>query len=425
MEAEAGREDIDGDFDLEATIAEFIRNEARTSLELPRTLSTEQRKVARRLADQHPGLKCHSYGIGTDRQMHLFKKEVGRVPSREIGVIGQGRAPDGGHANQVRVKNTFIDDWVGGDGDPVKEEPLICRSMPAGSGPQSLFEQTLQRAFKEGHLDLSPVVESGYPRNGPEILVPSSVKDECLISPGSSTGHERSIYMGSSPGSSVPSGGLPPLPESSLPPLPDGLKVSMRNTFIHIESAPVEQRIVQSMPDGMFRQCLNAELAAKSHGNGNDAEMSDEESSLRGLTGPLLSTPPMSASPPPLSYAPLAQPAPSVPLTPSRLSESASPFIAIGTEVIIQNLVKLPAFNGLSGIVQCIDADTGRYDVQLCDPSAASGWRRVKVKSDNLIVQVPPAPPYTPTIHLEEGAQPTDWEEDQGKSVPFHLNGLV
>jgi len=444
MEAEPGTEDVNDDFDLEATIAEFVRDEARTSLELPRSLSAEQRKVARRLADQHPQLKCHSYGIGTDRQLHLFKKEVGRAGAltSKIGVIGQDRPADGGATNQVRVKNTFIDDFVGDETD----EPLICRSMPAGSAPQSLLERTLQRALKEGHLELAPVVEGSGPRNSQDPAALCVQESNLgLASPGSSTGHEGG-YMGSSPGSSVPSSSLPPLPECSLPPMPDGLKVSMRNTFIHIESTPIEQRIVQSMPDGMFRQCLNAELVAKSHGspgNGEGAEMSDEESSLRGLTGPLLSTPPMSAAPSPLAYAPPAPPlapppppyTPSPSPSPSKLSEAASPFIALGTEVIIQNLVKLPAFNGLSGIVQSLDAESGRYDVQLCDPSAASGWRWVKVKSDNLIVQVPPAPRYTPTIHQrEEGVRQTamewmspapTWEEEQGQAFPFRLNGLV
>merc|ERR1719410_444192 len=52
-------------------------------------------------------------------------------------------------------------------------------------------------------------------------------------------------------------GGVAP----NLPPLPEGFQV--RNTFIHIESVPSVERIVQSMPDGMFRQCLAAEMAAQ------------------------------------------------------------------------------------------------------------------------------------------------------------------
>lgn len=419
MEAALGREEeVDGDFDLEATIADFVRDEARTSLELPRTLSTEQRKVARRLADQHPELKCHSYGIGTDRQLHLFKKgkDLGRAGSK-IGVIGQDR-PDGGSTHNVRVKNTFIDDWIGGEDDTKSsEEPLICRSMPAGSAQQQLLERTLQQCLVDSHPLKIDEANLG------------------LASPGSSTGHEGG-YMGSSPGSSSqPSAPeLPPSLPSCLPDgLPEGLQVSMRNTFIHIESVPVVERIVQSMPDGMFRQCLMQELSSQNLGDGERPDVvSEEDSSAQGLTGPLLSPAPPGAVFSSLAHVPpgpalAPPPSAAVPSCPPPMSEPAAQFIALGTEVIIQNLVKLPAFNGLSGTVQSLDAASGRYDVLLCDPSVASGWRRAKVKGDNLIVTVPPPPPQAPTILLEacihEGAAEPKVPEEAG--APLSLSALV
>jgi hypothetical protein len=229
----------------------------------------------------------------------------------------------------------------------------------------------------------------------------------------------------------------------------------MRNTFIHIESVPVVERIVQSMPDGMFRQCLNAELSAQHIGIDTSGAIPDddqEDSALEGsvpLTGPLL-TPPHSASPAPLAYAPPQPPpapAAAAPSCPPPQSEPAGQFIALGTEVIIQNLVKLPAFNGLTGVVQSLDAPSGRYDVLLADPAGASGWRWVKVKGDNLIVKVPPPPRNAPTILLEdcilpeeaseadpppatEGVPPTptwdEWDEDgKAKTAPLKLNSLV
>jgi hypothetical protein len=90
----------------------------------------------------------------------------------------------------------------------------------------------------------------------------------------------------------------------------------------------------------------------------------------------------------------------------------------LGTEVIIQNLVKLPAFNGLSGVVQSLDAATGRYDVLLADPAGVSGWRWVKVKGDNLIVNVPPPPRNAPTILLEDCILPEEANKDAPPAPP-------
>jgi len=406
MEAELGSAGVDGLFDLEATIAEFVRDETRTSLELPRTLSAEQRKIARSLADRHLELKCHSYGIGIERQLHLFKKDVGRAgaPTSNIGVIGGGRSSA---TNAVRVKNTFIDDWVGGEGSVEAEEPLVCRSLPAGSAPQSLF----LRAAKEGRLDLAPVVEGSGPRKG-------VVEEPILVaSPESSACHDAGYVTCSSPGgSSVPS--APELP-ASLPPLPEGLKVSMRNTFIHIESVPEVERIVQSMPDGMFRQCLDAEVAvlqgiaasgseAIPLGSGDDGDTAEAP-----RTGYLLA-PVGGASPSPLSYSPAAMP--NCPPPVAEPAMLAGQFLA-GAQVIVQGLVKLPAWNGLTGVVQSLDVASGRYDVVLADPGTASGWRWVKVKGDNLILQdnIPPPPCNAPTILLE----------DPANSSPLKLNALV
>lgn len=446
MEAEQGNLEVDETFDLEATIAEFVRDETRTSLELPRSLSAEQRKVARRLADQHPELKCQSYGIGTERQLHLFKKDVGRagVPT-SIGVIGQDRPPDGGATTAVRVKNTFIDDWVGGEGCTEAEEPLICRSMPAGSAPQSLLERTLQRCLVEGKVDLSPVVEGAGPKSWPEPGAARAEEQPGAASPASLSSSHEAGHVSSSPGSSGP----------ELPALPEGLKVSMRNTFIHIESVPVVERIVQSMPDGMFRQCLAAELTAQ-HGYcdaGDDSaplptsdadmirQVTAEESMMPvPLSGPLL--PP--AAPAPLAYAPpgpaLATAAPvpgAVGSGPPPPPSEPAQLIALGTEVIIQGLVKLPDFNGLTGVVQWLDPASGRYDVLLSDPAGTSGWKWVKVKGDNLIVKVPPPPSNAPTIPAEvstpqppvgEAQVAPAWEEDRAGGKPasaLSLSALV
>jgi len=301
----------------------------------------------------------------------------------------------------------------------------------------------------EGKLDLTPVVEGGMPRHGPDatVVAARSVEEPAGISSPSqsSAGHDCG-YIGSSPGgSSVPSA---PEPPPALPAVPEGLKVSSKNTFIHIESVPVVERIVQSMPDGMFRQCLEAERCAQHAGV---ATPDDREDSSEGLTGPLLS--PLNPAAQPFSYAP---PGPSLsasaagPSCPPPMAEPMGQFIAIGTEVTIQNLVKAPAFNGRSAIVQALDVASGRYDVLIADPGHPSGGQKAKVKREHLIVNysdMPPPPRYAPTILLEDCIQnaeaasdrllqtpPRDaaaaatqpWEED-GKtaSPPLRLNALV
>merc|ERR1740138_429765 len=115
----------DGSVDLEALINAFCQDAASESLELPRSLTADQRKEAKRLADQRPELKCESFGFGEERRLHLFKKK---------------------DQDRVRVKNTFIDDWEGAGGEG---EPAVFRSMPAQS-PVDLLERTLQRCMGAG-----------------------------------------------------------------------------------------------------------------------------------------------------------------------------------------------------------------------------------------------------------------------------------
>lgn len=72
--------DSEGALDVEALIAEFLADSERSSLELPR-MTTGQRKQAKRIAEQHPRLKCESFGFAADRRLHLFKTETGEAAS--------------------------------------------------------------------------------------------------------------------------------------------------------------------------------------------------------------------------------------------------------------------------------------------------------------------------------------------------------
>mmetsp|Transcript_46589 Transcript_46589/g.80988 ORF Transcript_46589/g.80988 Transcript_46589/m.80988 type:complete len:162 (+) Transcript_46589:1-486(+) len=66
-----------------------------------------------------------------------------------------------------------------------------------------------------------------------------------------------------------------------------------------------------------------------------------------------------------------------------------------GALVVVEGLVKLPAFNGLSGVIQSLDAETGRYSVLLTSPTLPNGQQLAKVKAQNLrpYNMMPPPPP--------------------------------
>jgi hypothetical protein len=88
-------------FNLEATIEDFLADPTQDSLQLPH-MTTGQRRHAKKLVEDHPELKCESYGFGADRQLHLFKRS-GRLlstPSVEPDTPTSSCA--------LMVRNTFI-----------------------------------------------------------------------------------------------------------------------------------------------------------------------------------------------------------------------------------------------------------------------------------------------------------------------------
>ncbi|CAE8695898.1 unnamed protein product, partial [Polarella glacialis] len=151
-----------------------------------------------------------------DLQSEMLKCEsYGFGEERRLHIFKKGK-------DRLRVKNTFIDGW---EGEQSSEAPAF-RSMPANQ-PQNLLERTLQR---------------------------------CM---GGSDG-SRSLGGLASVADASPSGASTAV---ELPPLPEGFQI--RNTFIHIESVPVVERIVQSMPHGMFSACLQEELQAQAPSSGS------------------------------------------------------------------------------------------------------------------------------------------------------------
>jgi len=135
-------------------------------------------------------------------------------------------------------------------------------------------------------------------------------------------------------------------------------EIRVRNTFIHVEeTGPVDERVVRSMPHGMFSKFWQEETVAQA------------------ANGPAARSPEAASLPP---------------------EEAPKDTFPVGSEVVIEGLTKFPAFNGLRGTIQSLDAETGRYNVLLASHDGSAG-QCAKIKSDNLRLTVPPPPPFEPT----------------------------
>jgi len=266
--------------------------------------------------------------------------------------------------DRVRVKNTFIDDWEGAKGEG--EERPEFRSMPPGIN-------LLQRAPERAAEDATPPVAPEPP----------------------------AATQAGQPSAGLATGG------PALPPMPEGFKV--RNTFITIEEVPQVDRIVQSMPDGRFMQYLQAELDAQKEAR---AQAQMAEGAAPAASGvPAGAAPGGAAAAPPASAAPAPAPG-------REQQEQQEQQLSPGTEIVIQNLVKLPDFNGLTGVVQDLDPETGRFNVLLDDPAGASGWRWVKVRGENCRPRVPPPPERSAPSLVVDVPEPSEGEGGSGGAIP-------
>lgn len=348
-----GEEVQESTFDVAAAVAAFVNNDAVTSLELPRSLSKDQRKQAKTLADQHKGLKCESFGFGGDRQLHLFKQ------AGQLGTVAEDREP----WSPVRVKNTFIDDFVDKDAEGSAEH-LHFRSLPNRFGSNRLWDEQIQE-------ELQPAVKPPQ-----QLPPPQQPPPPAAISEGSTGSAEARSESGSSS-----LRGAPELPE-----LPEGYKFTVRDTFIHIEAERehLAERVTQSMPDGVFQRHLQAEMLERA--------AQQQQPPAAPLSPPPTAPPPATPTSPPPSAAP-----PSPPPAAAPAGVPAGTF-ATGTEVTIEGLLKLPAFNGRAGTIDSFDAAQGRYNVLLDAPAAAGGSRWAKVKGENLRLRLPPPPHHSPML---------------------------
>mmetsp|Transcript_37785 Transcript_37785/g.58777 ORF Transcript_37785/g.58777 Transcript_37785/m.58777 type:complete len:276 (+) Transcript_37785:54-881(+) len=145
-------------------------------------------------------------------------------------------------------------------------------------------------------------------------------------------------------------------PELILPLTSENLQI--RNTFIHLSEAPSDERVVQSMPHGMFKQCLLSEAVeafkvapfcnTPTSAGGDSPMLSESDMDLEGM-------------------------------------EKTSQF-SIGALVKVEGLIKLPAYNGCSAVVQGWDETTERYSILIASPG---GLQQAKIKEENLSMLLP------------------------------------
>lgn len=154
--------------------------------------------------------------------------------------------------------------------------------------------------------------------------------------------------------------------------------VNVKNTFIDdwaAPSSPIDRRVIQSMPHGMFRKCIFDENFAGAAG-------SDTPSTAGYITPAEVSEPEVSEA-----EASEADTGSIVNARWADVEHDEAPkaqcvrLLCPGELVVVEGLVKNPAFNGRSAIVQGLDEATGRYNILL---SSVNGPQQAKIKAENL-----------------------------------------
>lgn len=282
--------------DIQALVDAFVADATSSSIELPH-MTTGQRKHTKRLLEQHPEVTCESYGFGKERKLHLFKvtdqPSEAPVTQDDVDAPAAVLTPEASFSNSVQC---------------IMDGP-VCKLDLAS------VKEAADMAAEGGHF--------------------ASDGSTAAPSPCPSDASPASTFRGAAP--------LPPWFR-----LPPGLEVEVHNTFVHYKKSPANQRVVQTMPHCMFRQCLLAEALSESE-KVLAPEVIDAHTSLL--------------------------------LTKEEPLQAREEMLVVGTEVVIEGLSKLPAFNGLTGTVQSFDDLSGRYNILLSSP--VQGHKVAKVKREN------------------------------------------
>jgi len=338
-------------------------------------LSVEERKLVKVTAEKL-GLSSRSFGMGRDRQIHIFKPASWIAPAVETSVNSEtdtGSTVDSESERQdptISIKNTFVH-FVTDNADP-----RIIQSMPAGTFAANIEAEKNQEAANAENRSqkrrplalsqISPRTEDDEPEveTVASLTFPSTPNAENFINLG--TFHNGMTEQGAAQTDAVPV-------VQWIPP-----------------AAPAPESVTVLPPVRFTAPRAPAPLLSP--------VMSESSPVVRAVPpapqGPpqgLPQGPPQGALHSPAQGLPQGQP----------MQPQQSAYLVPGTPVVLQGLANQPDFNGLHGVVNAFDADCGRYNVMIeIGPNAQR--RLVKVKSQNL----QPAQSLAPVASNSAGQPP-------------------
>jgi hypothetical protein len=168
-------------FDVDKVITELLSNPNCASVQLPCLLSSAQRKQAKQIAEQYPQIKCESFGLGHDRQIHLFKRNECEGSAKKM--LSEAKPLAEISTQHVSVKNTFIDDWIE-IGESAPADTRIVQSMPHNMFTQCLslemsgdsFSSPMPINDKDSAAPLDTLPENTMFAVGTEVIIAGLVK---------------------------------------------------------------------------------------------------------------------------------------------------------------------------------------------------------------------------------------------------------
>lgn len=327
--------------DITTLIGQFVAATAETSLVLPH-MTTGQRKSAKKFMEEFPELRCESYGFGAERQLHLFKKNAD-VVQPESASQALDKSCDSS-CLRVNVKNTFIDGWVA-----LEPEPILFRSLPSRSGRRSLDFASIVQMSSQGEMEIVSPTSFDSLRKG-------STVSESLAA--SDNNFQFDVMQ---------------------------KEAQVQNTFIHVSSGSTDEGIVQSMPNGMFSQCVAVESSEGAMDYVYDTPTTMGYDSPRTASE---SEPEEVCVLGEATYLPIICSLPEAQAGQSSLADDTDWLpLVIGSLVVVEGLLQAPAFNGRSAVVQDWDEAIGRYCVLFADQG---GCQQAKLKPENLRMVLPP-----------------------------------
>lgn len=342
-------------FDVASAIEGFLKDSDCTSLELPH-MTTGQRKSTKKLLEKYSELRCESYGFGTERRLTLFKNFPSESPPNPSASATSYRCYDL-EPVAVNIKNTFIDDWVA-----PQQEPVMFRSLQHCSDKRGLDFASIVKMSREGKVEITSADGSNTAR---------STGAAAFFAGDAALGESSSATLRSQNNVQIVRGEsneFEKVPVSTLPDSCEEIQIEERSTFIHFKDQVfADERTVQSMPHGMFKRCILEEASQGGEGYFTPATTSGSET--------------------PTAASEAEQELESAPGSAAEASpDDVCLQLISGALAIVEGLVKVPEFNGCSAVVQGWDEETRRYDVLL---ATLGGCQHAKIKEENLRVVLP------------------------------------